>query len=255
MEFITLISTGIMTQFLNFIELWLLIKKSERKSPFEIILLSLAFADFLTGTGALFLGTADSLYLFMIADIITVLGIAASFIHVLLIAIERFVAVYFPIHHSVFVFKRQTSLITITLGWIVSVTSVLVYTFQFKAYLIFALILVLVLTGLLVVIYGLIMRKIVLNNRQQIFPGESQARGRRNKIQRLVVINSGIIAACSIFCSSPWVILTILRLLKGVNIERFQIGYRFTHHTMVLNSLFDPLIYFLVSYYRRRKGI
>ena len=67
--------------------------------------------------------------------------------------------------------------------------------------------------GFLVVIYGLIARKIILSNRmrQHNHSGESQVHGRKDKIQRLVIINSGLIVACFILCSSPWMISAFCR--------------------------------------------
>ena len=268
MEFIVPISVGLMIQFLNFIEIYHLIKKSQRKTPFEIILLSLAFADFLAGTSALLLGIGRLLYLppstaksdvlhilFIAVDSITAFSVTVSLGHVLLIAIERFAAVYFPIHHRVFVSTKKISWTIITLMWMVSAALLLVYFFQFKTCLISGLITVLLLTVFLVIIYGLIARKIILNKRQQNRSVQLHNQGHGNKIQRLVIINSGIIVACFIFCSFPWVILIMLKLLKGWEIEKDQFEYHFTYFTVVLNSLLDPLIYFLVSYCRRRKGI
>ena len=122
MDLIAPFSIGLITQILNFIEIWLLIEKSQRKTPFEIILLSLAFADFLAGTGTLLLGSVHLLYLlpsiaksdmlhilYITASIVIGLGLAASFVHVFLITIERFGAVYFPIHH-VFLFLGEETL-------------------------------------------------------------------------------------------------------------------------------------------------
>ena len=95
MDLIAPFSIGLITQILNFIEIWLLIEKSQRKTPFEIILLSLAFADFLAGTGTLLLGSVHLLYLlpstaksdmllilYITASIVIGLGLAASFVHV-----------------------------------------------------------------------------------------------------------------------------------------------------------------------------
>ena len=268
MEFVVPISVGLIIQFLNFLEICLLIKKSQRKNPFEIILLSLAFADLLAGTDTLLLGTVRSLYLLfltamsdmldtlgIIADSITAFSVLVSLSHILIIAIERFAAVYFPIHYRVFVSTRKISWITITFMWIASAALQLVYFFQFETYLISSLVAVLLLTGFLVMIYGLIARKIVLNKRQQNRSGQLHGQGHGNKIQRLVLINAGIIVACFILCSSPWVIVAILKLLKGVRIERDKIQYYFNYFTVLINSLLDPLIYFLVSYYKRKKGI
>ena len=76
-----------------------------------------------------------------------------------------------------------------------------------------------------------------------------------DKIQKLVAINSGIIVACFILCSFPWIIHNVLKLLKGKNIEN-QTTHNATYdHTLIGNSLLDPVIYFLVSYYRKRKGV
>ena len=268
MEYIVPIIVGLLTQFLNFIEIWLLMKKSQRKSAFETILLSLAFADFLVGTGTLLLGILHLLYLLpstnksdmlsITAENMTVLGITASLIHVYLITIERFAAVYFPIYHHVFVSKRQNSRITIALMWIISAALDIVCFFKFQIYFITALVGISLLMGLLVVIYGLIARKIVLNNRmrQQNHSGQSQVHGRKDKIQQLVVINSGLIVACFTLCSSPWMISAVVKLFNGQTIERTQTpDGALLYHLFVVNSLLDPGIYFLVSYYRKRKGV
>ena len=112
MESIVLISVGLITQFLNFIEIWLLIKKS-KKSPFEIILLSLAFADFLAGTSTLLLGILHLLYLlpsiaesdmfhilYITANNITVSSLMQSLIHVYLFSFLRDITSSKPIYIS-----------------------------------------------------------------------------------------------------------------------------------------------------------
>ena len=92
--------------------------------------------------------------------------------------------------------------------------------------------------------------------RQHNHSGESQVHGRKDKIQRLVIINSGLIVACFILCSSPWMISAVLELLNGQTIKRTQTPYGSSqYYIIVVNSLLDPLIYFLVSYYKKRKGI
>ena len=131
----------------------------------------------------------------------------------------------------------------------------LVSFFQFNMFITAALVAVLLQTRFQFVIYGLIAWKIILNNKQQTRLGESHVQGHRNKVQGLVVINSGIIVACFILCASPWMILTTLRLLKGLKVKRDEISYSVTYFIVVINSLLDPLIYFLVSYYRKRKRI
>ena len=124
------------------------------------MLLSLAFPDLLAGTGTLLLGTVHLLYLFPstatsdrsashsihYSDNITVSSITASLIHVYLIAAERPAAIYFPIHHRVFVSKR-TKLLTFLL-------------FQIQDYLVTALVGVSLLSGFMLMSYGLAARKI-----------------------------------------------------------------------------------------------
>ena len=61
-QFILPISIGLVTVFLNLIEVILLMKQSSRRKPFDIILLSLGFTDLLAGTGTLFSGTLHLLY-------------------------------------------------------------------------------------------------------------------------------------------------------------------------------------------------
>ena len=53
----------------------------------------------------------------------------------------------------------------------------------------------------------------------------------------------------------PWTILSILRFFMKQNIERNSTTDITAAYILILNSLSNPLIYFVMSYYRKRKRI
>ena len=268
-QFVLPISVGFTTVLINLIQAVVLIKKSSRKSPFEIILLSLAFADLFSGAGALLIGTVDLLHLLQStvkSGLVAILGFSGpiiiafsvwtSLLHVLLIAIERFTAVYFPLYHRIFISKRRNSTFIISVVWTISVVVVPVYYFRYKICVITGLISSWLLIGFLIIIYGLIARKVTLNNKQQARSGEPNDSQHSSKTQSLVVMNSGILIVSFILCSSPWVVLTTRNLLDGQHyIEENQFRSNIAHYIFVVNSLLDPFIYFFVSYYRKKNLI
>ena len=259
------ICLGFTTAFLNLIEIVLILKKSRRKTPFEIILLSLGFADFIAGAGTLLIGTvhllnfllstAKSTLVEIVLDtirIFTVVSVSTSIFHVLLIAIERFTAVHFPFHQRILLSKRKISRIIITVIWMISVAVGLLFQLEYTTHMTVVLVTSLLTIVLLIIIYALIARKLILYKTQTKRLSDSRISGCTNKIQRLVVINSAILVACFILCWSPWIIFTIQMIAMKKDKVRHRV---LSHYIVVINSLLDPMIYFLVSCYGRRNRV
>ena len=164
-------------------------------------------------------------------------------------------AVCYPIHHRRFGDKKTNSRLVITLAWVTAAGLAFLHLTKYTICAISLLAVSLFLTGFLMIIYGLIAQKIILNTRQQNKEGEINCSSPTKRIQCLVVINSAAIVTCDILCSCPWMALTILKLVKGQNIERNQFPISLLLYIMAMNSLLNPLIYFFISYYRKRKGI
>ena len=263
MNFILPICVGFVTILLNLIEIVVLIKRGSRKSSFEIILLSLGFADFIHGVGSLLDGTAGLFEVLSPKSAVGAVGILysaawttiafsvwASFLQIFLITLERFTVVYFPIHHRVLDSKKYKSKIAISILWTASIGMGLLFYFKKHIFIFCSLVGTMTLTVILIIIYGLIIRKVMIGNRQENHLNELYQQSPNNERQHLVVINSGIIIACFILCSSPWMVYEIFRLAKQQGMGTSRVV---TYNILAINRLLDPLIYFLFSYHRKKK--
>ena len=266
-ESISLLSIGFITVLLNLIEVLLIWRKGSGKRSFEIILLGLSFADLFVGFANLLSG-ADYLschlqqvpldksrLLYTLRQIIFALSFWASFQHILFIAIERFMAVYYPISHLLFISEKKNSKIQISILWLISFCMVPVYYFKRKVFIILSIVIAYLATGIMLIIYGFITGKIIATEKQSSCNPLRQHRPSQKgnyKTQHLVAINSAIIVACFLLCTCPWMITTTLLVLADyLNVEVAQLFV--TVYVLPFNSLLDPLVYFWVFYYKNRQ--
>ena len=263
---VSLLSIGFMTVLLNLTEVVTIMKNISGKSSFEIILLSLSFADLFVGCGMLLSGTDNLFYhmlqvhfdkdaiMYTLGQIIFALCFWASFQHILLIATERFIAVYFPIPHLVFISEKKNSKILIFGLWIISLCMVPIYYLKRREFIILSLVITYVSVGVMLIIYGLITRKIkvrkTMQGRSSGLRQHRSSHGGSSSVQSLVALNSSMVVACFLMCTCPWMITTTLLVLANyLNVEAAQLFV--TIYVLPFNSLLDPLVYFWVFYFKK----
>lgn len=237
--------------FLNALEIASFAKISERRSPFNMTLLSLAIADLvvsLVGCCALMLTVIhDNVIkiqknIKLLIDIALATGIflslATSILHVIFITIHRALSVLRPLQCKR-ILTRRRCIVCVVAIWIISAVYGINYTFLTAEEIeqIFG-ILTLVCTGVLFLSYSIIYH--LLRTRVSFFSNRRAARQRRS-----VLLHSVCVTAIFVMCTLP-------RALQIFKIYPMNIPYiRFIPRLLLIsNSVGDPLIYFLFKKYR-----
>ena len=257
---------GLSAIILNFLEIWLISRKGNRKTCFEVILVSLSFADMISGV--IFFGSGISSFfdtfltstffgeVLFYSTALNSIGLSSSILHIVLITLERVIAVYFPLKLKLWITKTRTKFFMLTIWCTTVAICVLLYFFcrtnkelNHKVAVIFFSIVILI--GLsMAVIYTLIARKIITAVRQRrqrlatLHQQEATNSASNNKREGLIVINSAIVTLCFLLCNGP---MAVHRLLKA---EKFFIT---VGSFMALNPMLDPMIYFHYSYLIKKK--
>ena len=242
---------------LNSLQLHILVRKVQSKSNFERVLQSLAAADLISAVGFFMIGLTAFLVridlsiavplLYIFATALT-FAITSSMLHILLITVERFIAVYFPIRHftSITKGKIKCALIVLwSLSFLIPVISAgLQHHFSNPVIKILAAC-VLVYVGIICASYISIVTKIyksVKNGRQE----QSQPIGHSRehiKQQSAIALNALAVTLSAVVCNYPWAFC----LFSGRKEWRITIL-----SVLGLSSVLNPLIYFLVSHFIKR---
>ena len=260
--------------FLNISEIVLIIRCKNRKA-FDKLLISLAVSDILV---------AFSVASFKLVDLITsntvpwlegqnyasilLLSITFSLANLIAITADRFLAVRFPIKHRILSTGRRVNVVIVTI-WslcIVSVTILSVIQFRWEDQIRFTLNIA---SGFLL-LFGVVMIMVYINIFYVICKRREPSKtglGEQNKVttrrpalhpkgpnmtERGVFITGAIVTITFIICTYPF---AISFLIKQSNV-RITLSSKLL---ILLNSLFNPLIYFFKSYFcsrpNRRDGI
>ena len=165
-------------------------------------------------------------------------------------------AVYFPIRHRTFVSVRRQSRVIIFTVWIFAVGMGLLFNFKCKMTVIISVISTLILSIIIIIIYGLIAPRMMLNRRKMNGPVEpivhQTGQNLANDTEFLVVPNSVTIIAFIVVCLTPWIVLTML--LMANTLYAGEANYSVAYYIIASNPLWDPLIYFFFACYRRRNS-
>ena len=257
---------GLSAIVLNVLEIWLISRKGIRKTCFEMILVSLSFADIISGV--IFLGSGISSFFdtFLTSTFygevlfyslaLNSIGLSSSILHIVLITLERIIAVYFPLKLKFWITKTRTKFSLLTIWCTTVAICILLYFFCrtnkeliHKVAVIFFSIVILI--GLsMAVVYTLIARKIVTALRQRrqrlatLHQQEATNSTSNSKREGLIVINSAIVILCFLLCNVP---MAVHQFLKA---EKFFIT---AGSFMALNPMLDPIIYFHYSYLIKKK--
>ena len=262
------IIVAFLTAFLNIAEIVLIIRCNSRKA-FDKLLLSLAASDVLVGLSiAAFKSfdlithnTIDWLEGTSFANIF-VYSITFSISNLLLITIDRFLAVRFPIKHRMLVTERQVNK-TIVIVWVLCLVSTAVFFAMHFTWLEKNLAPLYIASGCLL-LFGMVItmgysaifymickrkiqraagkeeRKITVRNFAFALKGFQMA-------EKGVFVTGAIVSISFIICTYPFAI----EFLIFNNGARISIISRLL---ILLNSLLNPVVYFFKRYFTSRGG-
>ena len=260
---ITFVFLGLLTVLLNSVETGLILRIKNKKI-FDRLLLSLALSDVLVGVTVSTVKSADlyhgSNFSWLKQEDIAaifLLSIVFSFSNLLAIAIDRFLAVQYPIKHRILLTPRRAN-IAIAALWLLCLISVLMNslsTYKWTINVIYLLygasVTILVFGVLITIIYCTIFYLICKRKMHVARTDGAQDNAIRGgfaaflkgpyKFERAVLFTGCIVAISFIICTYPFAI----EFLIGQSVE--HISYM-SKAVMILNSLLNPLIYFFKSY-------
>lgn len=242
---VTLLAFSIAVMIINAIEIALLIKGRRILSNFEKMMFSLSVADLLVGftqalTSILKLCDTDTKALKF--NSLLLFTIAASFNHVNAITADRYLAICWPIKHRIWNTPR-TATIVISCLWLANIIMLtpllandsLDYIRRILAIMTFLYI------ALMCFAYAFIVYRAIICRRKS-FRGESNASAAQAKKDlQLVFVSVGIVVTF-IVCTLPLAITVFIyeELPKPAKVM------------ILLNSLFNPFIYFFWKFSERR---
>ena len=223
---------------LNVTELAVLIREKKIKDPFKMVLFSLAIADFLTLAGASMIAFAyitNKTTVNYAFYAISPIAIISQF-HIIIITLQRTIAVAFPMRYKALVTPRLCSFALVNV-WILTPaisTVLLKFTSNFAIN-----IFTFILFGsgaFLITSYSFIIHR-VLSDRRKITA--SKVVSLQNK--RLIIYSISVTLAF-IACNYPFAIRILV--LDGKNVEATDSS--FASFLFFLNSIINPVLYLLL---------
>ena len=130
------LSAGIITAFLNFAEIILILKMKRRKKFYEIFLLSLSVSDLMFGLSNGFVFILHAVWKCRSQDVLEgaytayVFFVLTSIFHLLFIALERLLAVARPVRYKTFFTREKAYLFTGSVWSLAILISVMIPTFM-----------------------------------------------------------------------------------------------------------------------------
>ena len=238
---LTICSIGIT---LNFCEAASLVHAKRTKLPFDITLISLAISDFLL---ALFVAT--TIVVIYIQPIVVTSPLygkifvffffllsSSSALHMFFIAIQRLIAVLYPLKVSIWITKKR-SVITLLLLWVISIaasTPITNYTYQRIVICTPFISAVVVVACYFIMSFKMVKRRAPVVARQQ-------------KQNISVLVYSISITAIFIICTLPFAIVAIQEPvpLLSMSLPSYVI------HLFYLQVVLDPILYFFCQISKR----
>ena len=236
-------SLGVIGFALNIVQIVLICRQKRKKSAFVLTILSLSLADGLSALAVLIyeiywflavhriiLPSMQFLWIFLGT---VIFSHTASFSHLIFIAVERFVAVFYPMRLAG-MFSRKHCISGLIITWVLSVARVV--TFQFTRTGNFNKLIVQVYAFSLIIVYTAICIKINMRPKSVVPSVGSSSRPATNK--RLIIHSISVSLAFIIFAfcfslcfhSNCYSIQTIQTVLSGPSespIPRFLVVFPF----------------------------
>ena len=271
------IGLGVLAVLLNLIEVIYLIRKRNHRTVFENCLLSLAFADFLTGATLISISSLMLHHPFILSDAhsrklmaanqaLISFSTIASLCHIIVIAIDRFAAVHYPFRHRTCFGEKRMTIILIFVWVIAAVIAVtcafLLYWQHLKDISVmtvikFRNIIMIIIIGLTISIltlaYILIVKK-MLTRKKKVESLSDRQQDFQNNLEFRVTITSILITLSFFICVLPYIsnmMLSKSPYMAIINISKKSadpISSKVSIFLFLSNALIDPLVYFLMPY-------
>ena len=247
---------------LNLTEM-VMIARKKRKNAFEWILLSLSIADTLapisyTSQGLYEHFQRKALYTgrlrYMLEFPLEIFSVTSSISNIIILGVDRIIAVKYPLKHAVWITKRTTNLMILG-AWIASIvlsilpnmkhfiqpSGVALETTQETSIYVFSGILFASGVAISATYAEIVRVVIVYGNRRRKSMGTNSKSIRTRSDELAVTVTCVLVVFAFLLCSYPYAIDMLINL---------QPTWPFA--TIFLNAVLDPLIYFFKGYIQKR---
>ena len=252
---------------LNSIEVLIFWRRNNPLSNFEIILLSLSVSDIIAGFSCIAIGSQQRILnsitkydnkkvvrtLVEISESLGHFGVISSLLHVLLITVDRFLTVHFPV-----IQKKYSSKIKLkgflAVIWVVSLSFPFFFN-DLKLYYarrIFLVVSIIFISVFMVITYILILKKIFAVKKEMLKTLDAEEKrggSKRREISQVKREKSSLVTSigiwlCFVLCNYPVVYDILHQQKKDVSSLLWSL--------LCLNAVVDPVIYFLMAFFRKR---
>ena len=266
-EDIIFIVTGIIVTMVNIIEIVVIVRGNKIHKPFEKLLLSLAAADILVAVSVTTLRTVslatEGRVVWLQGRMFSIILLSSmnfSGCNLVVITVDRFLAVKYPLKHQVYMTGRRMN-IAIVIVWVHSVIAALLSLYAVylaevdinRALFIPLSIGCLAFSFLLLVAYASIVHTSCASRAMtQVTDGRPTHRQIVNsffsdqyKTERNIFYTCCLVSVTFILCTDPFAIEFLIKSDVG------KVSFA-SNFLLFLNSLFDPFIYFFKGYLERK---
>ena len=267
-EDIIYIITGIIVTIVNIIEIVVIVRGNKIHKPFEKLLLSLAAADILVSVSVTILKTVSLATEGRVAwlrgrtfSIILLSSMNFSGCNLIVITIDRFLAVKYPLKHQIYVTGRRMN-IAIVIVWVHSSIAALLSLYALlhnakvdinRVLFIPLSIGCLLYSFLLLIAYASIVHTSCVSRAMtQVTDGRPTHRQIMNsffsdqyKTERNIFYTSCLVSVTFILCTDPFAIEFLIKSDVG------KVSFT-SNFLLFLNSFLDPFIYFFKGYLERK---
>lgn len=230
---------------LNVLEMAILIRENKIKDPFKMILFSLAVADFCL----LFIVLTLMIYWFATGTVLVQMyyliffGLLVSQVHIVIITLQRWLAVTFPLQLRTLVTSRRCFLCLASV-WIVSASSSLVYfILSLKSGRVVIAVILLVSGVFLLLSYSFIVTRVIKERRKTASSRSSPPQS------HIILVYCMSVTLTFVVCNYPYAFHMILNDGQTSG-ERLDVN-EFTF-LLLFNCLLDPVIYFIIHAVRNK---
>ena len=252
---IAFIITGTLIIILNSLEAYFILKKRQKIKPYEHLLLNLALADFLVGGVRCGISIYEIYHswweqekiAFWLIPGLLMFAILSSGMNILVISIDRLMAIKFPLKHRVWMSERNTRIVKV-LAWIITVTCtgifaslVHVYGYKFLRHHIETI--TILSFGTVMIIVHVVLIKHTLNKPDTKLSDEATKVLRERSWEKKVILTCSLFVANYIICTWP-------ACIEQLSTNDFTVSF-VTFVLFLMNSLIDPCLYFFKDYLRR----
>ena len=228
--------------------------RRKQNSTFEATLISLNIADIFSSLGFLVSGVYDLVaeegpdesqvlkFVFLGAGM-SILSVISSFGHIVFIAVQRFVAVLYPLQITR-IFTKRSCRVCLFCLWLLS--ALVTIGFYFKAEIVVLGYVMLTCGSLVVILYTPICYTMI--KRRNFLMRNSASNSAILKSNQSVMGHSITVVLAYIICNFPYGIQIILAKHEFLETVFFDISW----FLFVLNPLLDSLLYFTIGFCKKR---